>query len=378
MQDSEDGQRAFSTFRVLNGDANVIERDQLFRNMAQLFTYVSDRCDDEQVAQYDEVLCQLAELVEVEARAHVAKLLAPLDRAPGMVVVKLANDKIEVAQPLLEFSNVLSDDDLIDIVSRQSEAHRVAIAGRPMVKDRVGEAIVQHGSAPSVGRLVRNPNAEISPAVLERLVAFAGSDAQIAADLRGRTDIDWRSLQGQLSDAAGKVLESLSQETNRIDPVTVGKVHAVIYNRMRNRAGFSGQDWKVAYNQVKALSDRRQLDERALVRFARFGYGHHVAATLTVQLKIAPEVFVKWLAAQDYVAVTVAVRALGVSPDLFESIVACLPWRDLSTDVDRSNIRRRFEAISQEEAVGIFELWRAHQFRKRAGAEESAPKVGAA
>ena len=53
MQDSEDGQRAFSTFRVLNGDANVIERDQLFRNMAQLCSYVSDRCDDEQVAQYD-------------------------------------------------------------------------------------------------------------------------------------------------------------------------------------------------------------------------------------------------------------------------------------------------------------------------------------
>src|SRR3569833_3149448 len=56
----EDGQRAFSTFRVLNGDANILERDQLFRNMAQLYSYVSDRCDDEQVSQYDEVLCQLA------------------------------------------------------------------------------------------------------------------------------------------------------------------------------------------------------------------------------------------------------------------------------------------------------------------------------
>ncbi len=85
-QEMEDGQRAFSTFRVLNGDSNILERDQLFRNMAQLYSFVSDRCDDEQVAQYDEVLCQLAELVEVEARTHVAKLLAPLERAPGNVV----------------------------------------------------------------------------------------------------------------------------------------------------------------------------------------------------------------------------------------------------------------------------------------------------
>jgi hypothetical protein len=372
MQDSDDGQRAFSTFRVLNGDANIIERDQLFRNMAQLYSYVSDRCDDEQVAQYDEVLCQLAGLVEVEARAHVAKLLAPLERAPGMVVVKLANDTIKVAQPLLEFSNVLSDDDLIDIITRQGEEHRLAIAGRPSVKERVGEAIVEHGGTRSVARLVRNPNAEFSPAAVERLMTIAGQDPQVAAEMRGRSDIDWRSLQGELDAAAGKILETLSEETRRIDPVTVGKVHAVVYNRMRNRAGFSGQDWKVAYNQVKALHDRRQLDERALVRFARFGYGHHVAATLTVMLKIAPEVFVKWLAAQDYVAVTVAVRALGVTPDLFESIVACLPWRDLPTDADRTNIRRRYEAIGPEEAVGIFELWRAHQFRKRAPTEEAA------
>ena len=63
---------------------------------------------------------------------------------------------------------------------------------------------------------------------------------------------------------------------------------------------------------------------------------------------------------------------LGISADLFEAMVACLPWRDLPTDADRSNVRRRFEAISPEEAAGIFELWRAHAFRKRVGVDERA------
>lgn len=376
MQELDEGQRAFSTFRVLNGDANIMERDQLFRNMAQLYSYVSDRCDDEQIAQYDEVLCQLAELVEVEARTHVAKLLAPLERAPGMVVVRLANDDIEVAQPLLEFSNVLSDDDLIDIVARRSEAHRVAIASRPHVNERVGDAIAQHGGSPSVVKLVRNNGAELGQATLERLVARAATDHEIAADLRGRADIDWASLRSQIQSASGKVLDEVAQVSNRIDPVTMGKVNAVVYNRMRNRAGFSSQEWKIAYNQVKALSDRKQLDERALARFARFGYGHHTAAALTVLLRVGPEVFVKWLAMQDYVAVTVAMRAIGIPPDLFEASVACLPWRDLPTDADKVNVRNRFEALSQEEAAGIFELWRTHAFRKRMSADE--PAIGAA
>jgi hypothetical protein len=369
MEDSA-GQRAFSTFRVLNGDANILERDQLFRNMAQLYSYVSDRCDDEQVSQYDEVLCQLAELVEVEARVHVAKLLAPLERAPGNVVSRLANDAIEVAQPLLEFSNVLNDDDLIDIIAHQSEAHRVAIAGRPNVAERVGEAIAEHGGSPSVLRLVNNQTAELGQDTVERLVVRAGDDAAIADGLRGRSDIDWPAMRGHINAAGQKVLESLGAASRPLDPVTAGKVNAVVYNRMRNRAGFSAQEWKVAYNQVKAMYDRHQLDERALIRFARFGYGHHSAAALSVMLQVEPEVFVKWLAGQDYVAITVALRAVGISPDLFEALVATMPWRDLPTDADKTNVRSRFEALSAEEAQGIFELWRTHAFRRRPTAEE--------
>ena len=371
MQEMEEGTRAFSTFRVLNGDANTTERDQLFRNMAQLFSYVSERCDDEQVAQYDEVLCQLAELVEVEARTHVAKLLAPLERAPGNVVVKLANDIFDVAAPLLEFSNVLSDDDLIEIIASQGEQHRVAIAGRTAVTQRVGEAIVEHGESASVTRLVTNSNAELGQSTLERLVERAASDPKLADNLRERiADIDWKTLRGEIRSAGDKVIEAIGAMNPKVDPVALGKVSAVVYNRMRNRAGFSSQEWKVAYNQVKALADRRQLDERALARFARFGYGHHTAAALTVMLHVGPEVLVKWLAMQDYAAVTVAVRSLNLPADLFEALVATMPWRDHPAEPDRQQIRRRYEALGHEEAGEIFELWRAHSFRKRNALDE--------
>jgi hypothetical protein len=370
MSELDEGHRAFAHFRVLNGDDNHAEREQLFRNMAQLFSYVSDRCDDDQVAQYDEVLCQLAELVEVEARIHVAKLLAPLDRAPGTVIVKLANDDIEVARPLLEFSSVLSDDDLIDIISGQSEAHRVAIAGRATINERVGEAIVEHGETASVVRLVRNSNAEFDRATLEKLVERATRDAEIAADLRGRHDIDWKSLRGEIDQAAGKVLQALGEVERPFDPVAAGKVNTVVYNRIRNRAGFNAQEWKVAYNQVRGLADRKQLDDRALARFARFGYGHHAAAAMAVMLSVAPEIVVKWLASQDYVAVTVALRAAGLEPDLFAAIVATLPWRDLPNDADKRMVASRFAALEAEDAKHIFELWRAHSFRKKAVSEE--------
>jgi hypothetical protein len=210
---------------------------------------------------------------------------------------------------------------------------------------------------------------------LQRLVLRAQDDDEIAGNLRGRTDIDWATLRTEIDTVSGKILDSLGEPQQSVDPVLAGKVNAVVYNRIRNRAGFSSKDWKLAVNQVKALSDRKQLDERALARFARFGYGHHIAAALTLKLGVQPEVFVKWLATQDYVAVTVAVRALGIAPELFQGLVTNLPWRDLPTEDDIVNVRRRYEALGREEASGIFELWRAHAFRRRQPVQEVASSV---
>lgn len=370
MNEARENLRAFANFRVLNGEADAAERDHLIRNLAQLFSYVSDRCDDEQVAQYDEVLCQLADIVEVEAREHVAKLLAPLERAPGSVVLKLANDVIEVAGPLLEFSTVLSDDDLIEIAEHRSEDHRVAIARRKDLAGRVGEAIATFGSEPSVSRLLHNERAHLTRGAVERIAELALENEALAASLRSRKDIDWAEVRAEVSSVGSKALESLGLMARGDTQSTASRVQAVVYNRIKNQAGFSAQEWKLAWNQVKALADRRRFDLKALHRFTRFGYGHHTAAGLTMLLEVRPEIVVKWLAMQDYVAFTVAARAIGLDADLFQAVVGVLPWRDMPSRLDIENVRKRYEALSEDEASGIFELWRSHAFRRR-GAEEA-------
>ena len=365
MTEASENLRAFANFRVLNGEADAAERDHLIRNLAQLFSYVSDRCDDEQVAQYDEVLCQLADIVETEARAHVAKLLAPLERAPGSVVLKLANDVIEVAGPLLEFSNVLSDDDLIEIAEHQSEAHRVAIASRKGLTGRVGEAIATFGAEPSLTRLLNNNEARLSHKAVEKIAERALENMAFAQMLRGRRDIDWADVRAEVTAVGARALEGLGLLSRTENATTASRVQAVVYNRIKNQAGFSAQEWKLAWNQVKALADRRRFDLKALHRFTRFGYGHHTAAGLTMLLEVRPEIVVKWLAMQDYVAFTVAARAIGLDADLFESVVGVLPWRDMPSQADILNVRKRYEALSEDEASGIFELWRSHAFRRR-------------
>ncbi|MCB1516977.1 MAG: DUF2336 domain-containing protein [Hyphomicrobiaceae bacterium] len=363
LENTETTARAFTSFRALDSDAGATERDQLFRNMAQLFTFVSDRCDDDQVEQYDEVLCQLAELVEAEARGEVAKLLAPLQRAPGTVVIKLANDEVEVARPLLEFSNVLSDDDLIEIVAGQSEDHRVIIAGRQDVSDRVGHAIVDHGQDASIGRLVENETAQLTNDTLSDLVEKAAESAEITQKL-SRRKVDWSALANRVSDAGQKVLGQLQTISRAADPQTMEKASTIAFNRLHARAGFSAHEWSIAWNQIKALSDRRQLDDRALERFAKFAYGHHLGAAITLMLGLKQEVFVKWLATQDYRAMTIACRSMGMAPDMFERTLRILPWRETPEQSAIDTALVRFDRLDPGEAERSFESWRAHAFRK--------------
>ncbi len=369
MENTSGKGSAFANFNALTNDPDSVECAELMRNMAKLFRHVVDRCDDEQIAKYDEVLCQLAEIVEAEARADVAEMLAPLSRAPGSVVIMLANDKIEVAAPLLEFSSVLSDDDLIEIVQAQSEGHRFAIAGRNPVTDRVGSEIVKCGDNATVLRLVENENAEIGDGTGGSLLKRAGKDREIAMGLGLRRDIDWKEIHARLSIAGQRAVRHLANADSFVEKEEIEEAQAVVLNRIKNEVGFNAKEWKVAWGQVKALADRRQFNLSSLERFCRFGYGHHVASALAILLRVKPEVLVKWLAAQDTGALTVAIRALNFDPELFQRVMVTLPWRDKVSREDAAEAAQKYATLSREDARDIFEMWRSHSFAKNGNPE---------
>ncbi|MCF4098941.1 DUF2336 domain-containing protein [Maritalea mediterranea] len=355
---------AFSNFRALNHDSSPAECEHLIRNMATLFSHVVDRCDDEQISQYDDVLCQLAELVESEARAEVAKILAPLSRAPGTVVIKLAHDEVEVAAPLLEFSSVLSDDDLIEIIESQTEGHRAAIAGRNPVTDRVSSSICDHAENETIVKLMENENAVIGPEAGPILISRAAKDATIAGKMAHRQDVDWRSIYETLDHASKRVFTQLARTHMKVDQANVEAAKNVVVNKIKEQVGFNAAEWNVAWGQVKALSDRRKLDMSALERFCRFSYAHHTAAAIALMLKIKPDVMVKWFAGQDVGAFTVAARALDMSSQSFAKAIAIVPWREKLGTNDLQLAAARYETLSYHDAREIFEMWRAHSFRR--------------
>src|SRR5262245_22641941 len=104
---------------------------ETLRRVTDLFLAGADRFSEDQVLLFENVLGFLVQKIETRARAELSTRLALVANAPPRVIRRLAFDnEITVAGPVLAGSPRLTADDLIQVATRKSEGHPLAISGR--------------------------------------------------------------------------------------------------------------------------------------------------------------------------------------------------------------------------------------------------------
>ena len=132
----------------------------------------------------EEIFNIMVKDAEERVRVALAKNLHSAPNLPHDLASKLASDTSDnVALPIIRYSDVLTEDDLLEIVRTQPGARQVAVAERPAVSETVSEAIVEHGTEDAVVSLVSNEGAAISDASLEKVVEKHGEIERIQKPL---------------------------------------------------------------------------------------------------------------------------------------------------------------------------------------------------
>lgn len=116
---------------------------------------------------------------EVRVREALAQNLKENPGVPHDVARSLAEDVDSVALPVLQFSEVLTDHDLMEIVRSQDPAKQVAIAKRPRVSETVSDALVETRNEDVVTSLVANDGADISEESLTKVVEEMGESEAV-------------------------------------------------------------------------------------------------------------------------------------------------------------------------------------------------------
>jgi uncharacterized protein (DUF2336 family) len=132
-------------------------------------------------------------------RQAMAEVFASSQKAPPVVVRALAADQFEVAQPLLERSPLIGDDDLVDLVAAGRPSTQLAIARRVLLSTAVAAAIAEVATPEACLALLENGDADITLASVDRIIGRFGHLAPIRENLLARDDLPMTMRQALLS-----------------------------------------------------------------------------------------------------------------------------------------------------------------------------------
>ena len=155
----------------------VRSRATLLKRLADVVCLPSSRINAFERSMTADLLVEMLRDANVVEREKVARRLATLSEAPGVLARLLLRDELPVARALLMEAERLSDSDLISCVNFAGMEHRRLIAQRRGVSEVVADALIERAEPPVIEVLLRNDLVKLSHQGVENIVAIT-RDAQ--------------------------------------------------------------------------------------------------------------------------------------------------------------------------------------------------------
>jgi uncharacterized protein (DUF2336 family) len=185
-----------------------------------------------------DVLIGILRQAERELRRAVAERLSVMEEIPLRMVLSLANDEIEVADPVLRRSRVLSDIDLIYIVKSQGVEHGRSIATRPNLSEPLINILLENKDIPTAISLTENKAITFDDITLEKFVEMAKTSAELAKPLVLREELSKDMLELVYSFVGDDIKEHLASEAEDTAKESVLQVvDSVVEGLSRNMDG---------------------------------------------------------------------------------------------------------------------------------------------
>jgi uncharacterized protein (DUF2336 family) len=191
----------------------LVQRQRILERITDLFAAGSRGYNGDQIALFDDVLQELVTDIEVQARARLAQRLAHISTSPpGIIRVLAFDDAIVVAEPVLKYSQALSDADLAENARTKGQEHLLAIAQRLKLSETVTDVLVDRGDHRVVDKVVKNRGARISLSGYEKLTHKARRDRKLTLALSRRSDLPRQCFLKLLEHASASVRARMEQD----------------------------------------------------------------------------------------------------------------------------------------------------------------------
>ena len=262
-------------------------------------------------------------------RRSLAITLKNSPELPRKVALKLIEDIDNIAVPVLNYSPVLNDDDLIEVLRSKAAAKIIAIAKRPTVSGSVVKEIVRYGDSKALVEVAANDGAIIDAETAEAMLKLYQDD-----DLIRNAFIARRDLPPQIMEKLTTMVseEAAVQMAERHD--VPKEVAADIAGRARERATLeilqpNARDREIA-QMVRHLNENARLTSSFLIRAAGSGRMALLQFGLAELTGVHPNKTQLMIHDGGPLGLHALCKRAGLSPQETKIIrAACVMYRDL-------------------------------------------------
>lgn len=279
----------------------------------------------------------------LRVRHLMAETLKEMTNAPPAVIRQLARDtEAMVANPVIEFSPVLTDKDLVTIIGEGANTARLkSIARRKSVSETVSDAIVATGDVEATAELLNNPGAEISEGTLDKIADEAEDKPELHEPLVARPGLSDKAAKRLAEYVADSLIDTLLARKD-ISPEVAEQVRATVMARLAAGDGLpppgdgdgsagGGGDWFAAggdepeperltrdeaYELAKDMNKQGQLTEGVIYDAVSRKDRNMAMASLAVLADIKVNAVVKAFSTNSAKGIVSLVWESGCSPKL--------------------------------------------------------------
>ena len=296
---------------LLARDEDDDVRTDLALKIGRLVPGLSDQQNEKLLELTFQILTILAQDQLPRVRQIIAEEIKAATNAPKDVVKRLARDvELIVAAPILEYSPLLSDSDLLELIAAGiADGGLAVISKRRKVSDKVAKAIVAANDIPAVAALLRNPNAQVREDTLDRIIEQAEKADSLHEPLAHRSDLSMGAIRRIAGFVSTAILDVLRRE-HELDADTARHVTDAVKRRIKEEQDSMGTS---VAERVAALHAQGRLNEDAVIQAADQGQRGFVSEALALRAGVPVQIVNQMLDARSGKAVTAIAWKAGLT-----------------------------------------------------------------
>ena len=306
---------------------------------------------------FEHLLCDKV----IEVRVVISETLKNTDHADPEIINRLARDaELLVCGPPLQFSPVLSDNDLLNIIAGNPVAGALAaIACRSYVAEEITEAIVASNDSHAITKMLRNGNAHLRENTLDSLIERAEHEPDWQEPLVYRPELNERSAQHLAEVVAAHLLNRILERKD-LSEEAILSIAKIVGERLRTSSNTVEPLHDVLDHYAPLLEAaheqqaKGQLDEMTVMVNLLAGHVEETQAELAVLTDLSIRAVLEIVASRSQRALCALSWAAGLSAGFSAELqirLVGIPTEEILWPTDSGEYAMREEELKWQLAM---------------------------